>query len=53
MAFKFPSNEWGKAFADQLNASEDYERSAKDWEGDFIFVIEPEGGSVHHPCPIH
>jgi len=42
MAFKFPSNEWGKAFADQLNASEDYERSAKDWEGDFIFVIEPD-----------
>ena len=42
MALKFPSDEWGKAFADQLNASEDYERSAKDWEGDFIFVIEPD-----------
>ena len=42
MAFKFPSDEWGKQFADQLNASEDYERSAKDWEGDFIFVIEPD-----------
>jgi putative sterol carrier protein len=42
MAFKFPSDEWVKKFADQLNASEDYERSAKDWEGDFIFVIEPD-----------
>lgn len=42
MALKFPSDEWGKAFADELNASEAYERSAKDWEGDFIFVIEPD-----------
>jgi putative sterol carrier protein len=42
MALKFPSGEWGKAFADELNASEAYERSAKDWEGDFIFVIEPD-----------
>jgi putative sterol carrier protein len=42
MAMKFPSDEWGKAFAEQLNASDDYERSAKDWEGDFIFIIEPD-----------
>ena len=42
MGLKFPSDEWGKAFAEQLNASEDYERSAKDWEGDFIFIIEPD-----------
>ena len=42
MAMKFPSDEWAKAFADQLNASEAYERSAKDWEGDFIFIVEPD-----------
>jgi putative sterol carrier protein len=42
MAFKFPSDEWVKAFAEQLNASEDYERSAKDWEGDFLFISEPD-----------
>ena len=42
MGLKFPSDEWGKAFAEQLNASDAYERSAKDWEGDFIFIIEPD-----------
>jgi putative sterol carrier protein len=39
---QFPSDEWVKALSEQLNASESYERSAKDWEGDFIFVIEPD-----------
>ena len=28
--------------SEHLNASEDYERSAKAWEGDFTFVIEPD-----------
>lgn len=42
MAFKFPSDEWIKELSEQLNASESYERSAKDWEGNFIFVVEPD-----------
>jgi putative sterol carrier protein len=42
MAQKFPSDEWIKALSDQLNTSESYEKSAKDWEGDFVFVIEPD-----------
>lgn len=42
MALKFPSDEWVKEFANQINASKAYERSAKDWEGDFIFVCEPD-----------
>ncbi len=42
MAFKFPSDEWIKELSRQLNASEAYEKSAKDWEGDFIFIIEPD-----------
>ena len=42
MAFKFPSEEWVKEFAEQLNASEAYAKSAADWEGDFIFVSEPD-----------
>ena len=42
MGLKFPSDEWVKAFAEQLNASEAYEKSAKDWEGDFIFIVEPD-----------
>ncbi len=42
MAFKFPSDEWIKELSSKLNESEDYERSAKDWEGDFVFIVEPD-----------
>ncbi len=40
MAVKFPTDEWAKEFGNQLNASEAYAKSAKDWEGDFVFIIE-------------
>jgi putative sterol carrier protein len=39
---KFPSDEWIKTLHQALNASSSYERSAKDWEGDFVFVVEPD-----------
>ena len=42
MAFKFPSDEWIKELSRQLNASEAYGKSAKDWEGDFVFIVEPD-----------
>lgn len=42
MAYLFPGTEWIKELSAQLNASESYARSAKDWEGDFIFVVEPD-----------
>ena len=42
MALTFPSDEWVQELVRQLNQSEAYERSAKDWEGDFIFVIESD-----------
>lgn len=42
MAIEFPSDEWIKELGRQLNASEAYERSAKDWEGDFMFISEPD-----------
>ena len=42
MATKFPSDEWIKELGHLLNTSQAYERSAKDWEGDFIFVVEPD-----------
>lgn len=48
MAAKFPSDEWIKLLMDKLNASASYERSAKDWEGDFIFIIEPDGDLSAH-----
>ncbi len=42
MAYKFPSDEWIKALSELLNASDSYQRSAKDWEGDFIFIADPD-----------
>jgi putative sterol carrier protein len=48
MAMKFDSDEWIKELSRQLNDSKDYERSAKDWEGDFIFVVEPDESYPHH-----
>ena len=42
MLYKFPSAGWIKALSDLLNSSDVYQRSAKDWEGDFIFVLQPD-----------
>jgi putative sterol carrier protein len=42
MAFDFPSDEWINELSNRLNHSESYERSARDWEGDFVFVVEPD-----------
>jgi len=42
MASPFPSDAWIKELMVALNGSESYARSAKDWEGDFVFVVEPD-----------
>ena len=42
MSFSFPSDAWIKELSDRLNESASYERSAKDWEGDFVFIVEPD-----------
>ena len=42
MSFRFPSDEWIVELSRQLNQSPSYERSAKDWEGDFLFVVQPD-----------
>jgi putative sterol carrier protein len=39
---RFPSDEWIKIFKEELNKSKAYEEAAKDWEGDFLFVITPD-----------
>lgn len=43
MAIKFPSEEWLQALVKEINNSEAYRSAAKDWEGDFYFILEPEG----------
>lgn len=39
---RFPSDEWIKVFKEELNKSKAYAEAAKDWEGDFLFVITPD-----------
>jgi putative sterol carrier protein len=40
---KFPSSKWLQGLMDKLNSDEKYAKIAKDWEGDLLFFIEPEG----------
>lgn len=39
----FPSEEWLKGLEEKLNSDTKYNGIAKDWEGDMVIVIEPEG----------
>ncbi|MFX1487095.1 MAG: SCP2 sterol-binding domain-containing protein [Promethearchaeota archaeon] len=41
---RFPSEEWVKEFHKLINESEAYAESAKNWEGDFLFVVTPDEG---------
>ena len=39
---RFPSDEWIKTFKEELNKNKTYKEVAKDWEGDFLFIITPD-----------
>lgn len=39
---RFPSKEWIARFKEEINKNTAYEEVAKDWEGDFLFVISPD-----------
>jgi putative sterol carrier protein len=39
----FPSQEWLQGLEEKLNSDEKYAQVAKKWEGDLLFLIEPEG----------
>ena len=43
MATFFPSDEWIKLLMVDINNSSAYQDAAKNWEGDFHFIIEPGG----------
>ena len=43
MALLFPSKEWLDALREELNSNQGYREAAKNWEGDFYFIIEPDG----------
>lgn len=48
MAKQFPSDEWFDELKDRLNSNETYAQQAEGWgtdfDGDFIFTIEPGNG---------
>jgi putative sterol carrier protein len=52
MAVLFPSDEWIKLMMEELNASKAYLEAAKNWEGDFLFVVEP-GGSLRETISLY
>jgi putative sterol carrier protein len=39
----FPSEEWLKGLEATINSDKKYADIAKNWEGDLVFVIQPEG----------
>lgn len=39
---KFPSAEWIAQFQEELNRNSAYEDAARTWEGDFVFLVEPD-----------
>lgn len=41
---KFPSAEWIEEFHKILNENKAYQEAAKNWEGDFLFIITPDEG---------
>ena len=45
MAHPFPSESWLAAFEEVLNRDERYAKVAANWEGDIMFIIEPDEGS--------
>jgi putative sterol carrier protein len=43
MAAIFPSEEWLKGLEAKLNSDSRYHEIARNWEGDLLFFVEPEG----------
>lgn len=43
MTPNFPSPEWLKLMEDKLNTDEKYARVARNWEGDLLLVVKPQG----------
>jgi putative sterol carrier protein len=52
MSIPFPSDAWIKAMMEDLNASSTYFDSARNWEGDFHFIVEP-GGTLEQPITLY
>jgi putative sterol carrier protein len=52
MAATFPTAEWLEVLMAKLNQDDRYDQIARNWEGDLIFAIEPEG-SLKEPLRMY
>jgi putative sterol carrier protein len=41
--YEFGTDEWLSAFREAINSSQAYADAARTWEGDFYFIVDPEG----------
>jgi putative sterol carrier protein len=48
MAGLFPEERWVASLIEKLNSDPDYARIAHKWEGDLMFVIEPDDQFPNH-----
>ena len=42
MGYPFPSEDWLHAVVETINSDKKYEETAKNWEGDLIFKVDPD-----------
>lgn len=47
---EFATDAWAKAFMESINESEAYSQAAKNWEGDFYFIVEAD---ENYPVPVY
>ena len=64
MSIPFATDAWAKALMAEINSSPSYAEAAKNWEGDFYFIIEGENhqeqiiyidlryGQAYHACAV-
>lgn len=43
MSAIFPSPEWLRGLEEKINSDDKYAQTAKNWEGDVLFIIAPDG----------
>lgn len=52
MMIKFATDEWAKALMEKINESEAYAQAARNWEGDFYFVLDA-GEGIEEPIYLY
>lgn len=53
MGYPFPSQEWLQALKTALNSDARYAEVARAWEGDLLFVIDPDPPGAGEPLSLY